>query len=153
MYMKQNLRYIWAINDNDLMEKLLNFLSEVDDNFFTPLHERISLKDYAMKLAKNADNLFVISGKKQIVASCSVYCNAEEAYISSIAVKSAYMRHGIASKMIKMSCERANNRNCKTIALSVSKKNLPAINLYTKHNFILRKELLGELVMMKSIRY
>lgn len=147
----EDFKYFWADKNNYTSELLLGFLIEVDDTFVIPLHERVALKEYADKLAYNAENLFVIFNDT-IIASCSVYCNEKEAFISSIAVKSDYLRHGVATKMLELTFERAKQKECQILILCVSKRNHSAIKFYLKNGFTIRKESEDELIMERFLQ-
>lgn len=146
----EDFKYFWADKNNYTSELLLGFLIKVDDTFVIPLHERVALKEYAEKLAYNAENLFVIINDT-VIASCSVYCNEKEAFISSIAVKSDYLRHGIATKMLELTFERAKQKECKILTLCVLKRNYAAIKFYLKNGFAIRKESEDEFIMERFL--
>ena len=146
----KELKYVWAGKNNDTFVQLLGFLGEVDNTFDIPLHERVTLEEYAEKLTNNAETLFVLI-RDTVIASCSVYCNTAEAYITSIAVRPDYLRHGIATKMLKLAFERAKQEECQILVLKVSKKNYAAISFYLKNGFTLRKESGDELVMERAL--
>lgn len=61
-------------------------MNEIDAIMVPTLSERVCIWDYAGKLARLAETLYIVREECDI-ASCSVYCNSKVAFISSIAVK------------------------------------------------------------------
>lgn len=115
--------------------RLYNFLCEVDSIFIPKLSERVNIKEYVEKLVQNAENIFVCFDGQDI-GSCSVYCNFETPFISSFAVKPAYMRMKLESKMMEQVISHAKELRCKSIRLGVYVRNPVAITFYEKCGFV-----------------
>lgn len=115
-------------------DRLRNFLMEIDDVLIPCLSERVNILEYAYKLNRYANNIFV-SYKGVDVAGCSIYCNASKAFISSFAVKPEFMKQKIGSFMMQRVEEMAICKGCESIRLEVFINNLPAINFYEKCGF------------------
>ena len=77
----QKLEYEWEIGIQ-YYNRIYQFLNEVDAIMLPPLSERVCISDYAEKLACLAETLFIVQDGCDI-ASCSVYCNSETAFIST----------------------------------------------------------------------
>lgn len=131
--MCEKIDFIWLDNGDDA--RIYNFLSEVDHILIPPLSERVDIKEYAKKLAQNAENIFVC-WDNQDAGSCSVYCNSETAFISSFAVKPVYMRMKLGSKMMEHVINHAKELLCKRIRLEVHTRNLVAIAFYERCGFV-----------------
>ena len=132
MIMCEKIEFVWVNNGED--RRINNFLDEVDDILIPPLSERVNIQQYAKKLAQKAETIFACLGNQDI-GSCSVYCNAEVAFISSFAIKPAYKRMKLGSNMMKRVMEYAKERMCESIQLEVNGKNLGAIAFYKKCGF------------------
>lgn len=122
------------ITGMEYCSRIENFLYKVDAYFIPRLSERVCIKDYACKLAKYAETVFFINSNEDI-ASCSVYCNREIAYISSIAVKPEYMRRGVGERLID-EVKKNVRLKCNAIELHVCVYNRQAINFYLANDFI-----------------
>ena len=83
--MLNDLKYNW-INGENACKRIQTFLVQIDDVIVPRLSDRVNIDEYALKLAVNAMNVFITENGIDL-ASCSVYCNKADAYISSIAVK------------------------------------------------------------------
>ena len=99
-----------------------------------PLSERVNLLEYAQKVSEKADTLFIKNSGEEI-ASCSIYCNREVGFITSIAVKEEYHKQHIGSEMLKEVKDHARKKGCNRIKLEVYRSNFIAINFYIKNDF------------------
>ena len=114
--------------------RIRDFLIDIDSIMVPRLSDRVDINDYSKKLAENADTLFVVYHMED-VASCSVYCNSEVAYISSIAVKKEFQNCGIGYLMMSEIKKHVKEKKISSIRLHVHKKNDKAISLYKKNSF------------------
>jgi hypothetical protein len=64
---------------------ILEHLQRCDDQFTPPLSSRVNLKDYAAKLALNAER-FEIFDDGKLVALVAMYLNPDCAFISNVSV-------------------------------------------------------------------
>lgn len=129
----KEIKFEW-INGKDYNERILKFLIEVDSDISPRVSSRVDLNLYSCKLAQYAMNLFVMYNEMDI-AACSVYCNRQEAYISSIAVKKEHRKQGIGNEMLEVIKKYVFSRGCTTIKLEVYKNNDKAIKYYEKNGF------------------
>lgn len=128
------LVFEWIHASENSKGRILKFLREIDSTMIPVLSARVELELYADKLAKRAETLFVYTGIED-VGSCSVYCNTENAFITSIAVKTEFRRMHIGSEILKQTKQHVKNRGCKKIVLNVYETNKTAISFYLKSGF------------------
>ena len=103
--------YEWC-NGIEYNKRIRTFLREVDDIIIPTLTNRVDIDGYACKLAFNADTIFIVKDACDI-ASCSIYCNLQDAFISSIAVKREFLHTGIGTFMLNNVIEHSRKRNVK----------------------------------------
>lgn len=130
-------QYEWQTGENGA-ERIYQFLWEMDEYFVPKLSERVSVEAYAKKLSQRADNLFVmvfIQTVVQDIASCSMYCNEETAFISSFAVKSDFWREHVGSRMMDVVKQHAKELQCRKIRLEVDRNNMAACGFYSSCGF------------------
>lgn len=130
---KDMIQYEW-VKGEMYENRILDFLTDVDDVIIPKLSERVHLEEYAKKLACKAETLFARYENNDIGA-CSIYCNTEIAYISSIAVKKAFASMHIGSEIILNAKKKSCFCGCKCIRLDVFKENDNAIRFYKKNGF------------------
>ena len=114
--------------------RISTFLTEVDDVMYPSLKERIDIDKYAYKLATKADTIFIMKDMHDI-ASCSLYCNLQNAFISSIAVKREFLHYGIGTFMLNEVIAYSRMKKCQKILLKVHSDNIRAMNFYKKVGF------------------
>lgn len=114
--------------------RIVDFLLSIDEIMIPKLSDRVNVTEYAMKLALRADTLFV-SEFSVDVGACSVYCDTQNAYISSIALKKDYMQHGIGKKIMENVKTHAIDKSCSLIRLEVAEDNRNAVSYYRKNGF------------------
>lgn len=133
--MEKQCRYEWE-RGAYCKKRIYDFLVSTDECFIPALSGRVDIERYAQKLAQYADNLFVMMGD-QDVASCSIYCNQEAAFISSIAVKQDFLRAHIGAKMMDEVKRHAKECECVKIRLEVYKENRDVLAFYQSCGFVI----------------
>ncbi len=126
------------MKNNYTLEQIENFLTCVDCDFPMPLHEKVNLSSFSLKLYKNAD-IFVEIDNDEIIGMVAGYIkNAEDnvSYISIVAIKRDYRGKSIATKLLKEYFHECKLLNINKIHLYTSKTNINAILLYKKIGFI-----------------
>ena len=131
---KEALIYEWCEGEQ-YTQRIRDFLNDIDECMLPRLSQRVNIKEYSHKLARNAHTLFA-DFRGEDIGACSIYCNRENAFISSIAVKENYTKCGVATELLKRSIELARHYACKKVALNVCYTNQAALNLYKKNNFV-----------------
>lgn len=131
----EKIAYEWC-KGKQYTERISSFLKEIDQIMLPPLSKRVEITEYAKKLACNADTVFV-RNKNQDIAACSVYCNRQEAFISSIAVKKAFGNQKVATNLLKETIIHVKGKKCLKLSLKVWNENIPAVKLYEKVGFSL----------------
>lgn len=130
-------------NENSINEELLfSFLKYTDDEFTPSLSSRVNLENYAKKMCDNA-YLFEAFYNNELIALVAMYANdiiSKKAYITYVYCKKEYRKLGIANQLIKNAFKKLEEINFKSCSLEVSVDNIPAINLYSKFNFIVTKK-------------
>ncbi len=131
--MKRRLKYDW-VQGSLYFDRIYAFLLSIDDIMIPRLSERVSIREYAEKLSKCSDTLFVMQGETDIGA-CSVYCNRQEAFVSSIALKREFLYQNIGTKMMEEVKSHTQQCGCKVLQLKVHEMNVAAIGYYKKNGF------------------
>lgn len=133
-----DLKYEW-VNGEQYQERIYSFLKEIDEIMIPSLSSRVCIFEYASKLARLAESLYIFDGKGDI-ASCSVYCNSKVAFISSIAVKKEFLERGIGTLLITEVKKYVRTKGCEEIHLEVYAQNSVALSFYIKNGFIIFAE-------------
>lgn len=121
-------------NGDGTKKRIEKFLQDVDNEFVPSLGSRVDIPQYASKLARLAETVFIMDNSRADIASCSIYCNQSNAYISSIAVKKQYQGQGVGSMLMKEVICHVKGK-CKAIVLHVHRENQSAICYYKKNGF------------------
>lgn len=128
------------IDGNDSEERIYRFLIDVDEILVPKLSARVNIKEYAQKISEFGNTLF-ISSQGEDLASCSIYCNTKNCYITSIAVKLDYQNRHLGKKLLSETKKYAKAKKCHKIILDVHQLNQRAIHFYEKNDFrIVEKE-------------
>ncbi|MFX1355956.1 MAG: GNAT family N-acetyltransferase [Promethearchaeota archaeon] len=112
------------------------------DKFFIPkLSEKINISEYSEKIFNKAIN-FEAWDNERLIGLLSMYINEEDTsfgYITNISIINEYKNRGIASNLLKKCIKYSKDINLNWISLKVDTKNVSAVNLYNKFNFIKEK--------------
>ena len=134
----QEIEYQW-VKGIQYKDRICQFLNEIDSIMIPTLSERVYIADYAGKLAHLAETLFIVQ-KGCDIASCSVYCNSEFAFITSIAVKKDFLKQGIGTILMNEVKSHAISKGCESIQLEVYTQNSIALMFYEKNDFMVIEE-------------
>ncbi len=113
-----------------------------DDAFLPRLSERVSIDEYAHKLAERAER-FEVWSADELVGLVATYCNDSEgrtAFISSVSVLPAWQGRGIASHLLACCIAHTSGLGFARIELEVDRRNAAAAGLYLKHGFAAGKK-------------
>ena len=136
--MRHNREILW-ISGTQYEKRIEAFLNEIDSIIIPKLSLRVNISDYSKKLAEKAETLFVVENNCDI-ASCSIYCNTETAFISSLAVKKEFFRQQVGTILLNEVKRYVQIKGCSKMQLEVSAQNDTAFGFYKKNGFILVKE-------------
>ena len=117
-------------------EDIYNYLVKVQNDFVTPINQKVDLHDYSEKVF-NIANIYDIKNGKEIIAIGICYCNDYEsyiAYLSLLSVSSEYQGKGIASFLIQEIVKDVKETGMKEIDLHT--ENLIAEYIYKKNGFV-----------------
>lgn len=123
-------------------EQIAEHLSRCDADFVPPLSTRVKIKDYALKIASKATRFEAWSGGA-LVGLVATYDNDQEkriAYITNVSVLNEWTGQGIAQSLMNQCVAHVNILGMRQISMEVAADNTPAINLYEKSGFIVRKK-------------
>ncbi len=131
-------------------------VAECSDSFSPPLGERVNLKDYSSKIAKDAITFEAWAGTK-LIGLVAAYFNdpkKQTGYISNVSTDKAFLGKGIATTLMRMCIEYAREHNFNEIKLEADRDSRQAINLYEKYHFkiVARKESVIEMTLDCGIR-
>lgn len=112
------------------------------DKFFIPKQsEEVNLSEYSEKIFNNAIN-FEARDNERLIGLVSMYINEEDTsfgYITNVSIINEYKNRGIASNLLKKCIKYSKDINLNWISLKVDTKNVSAVNLYNKFNFMEEK--------------
>lgn len=112
-------------------------LTRCDADFVPPLSTRVTISDYAGKIARCATR-FEAWDSGTLIGLVAAYCNNQDtgiAYITSVSVLPHCSARGIASHLLRQCIEHAKASGMQQLNLEVASNNLRAIRLYTKCGF------------------
>ena len=135
-------------------EHIRSLLLACDATFFPALSTRISIEDYAAKLAVHAVRTEAWYGTR-LVGLVATYCNApdrETAFISNVSVDPEFRRRGIAKQLVCRVVRVAEDLGFGFLALEVDRRAQGAIGLYTGLGFALAKETDMTIAMTKELK-
>jgi len=131
-------------------------LDKCKGNFFSRLDARVNIREYSRRIHDKSIT-FEAWVNNELIGLVAAYFNDmvdHSGYITNVSVTKDYMGLGIASELMKMSVDYAEQHNFKDIRLEIQKNNSSAINLYRKFGFVDCEErddfLLLKLVVNKS---
>ncbi|MBR4983272.1 MAG: GNAT family N-acetyltransferase [Lachnospiraceae bacterium] len=130
---KEKANFVW-VKGETYKARIYDFLAEIDDVMIPPLRGRVVLADYAEKLAGKAETVFMVKEATDL-ASCSIYCNEKNAFITSIAVKKEYQKQHLGSQLLNEVKKFVEKKECERIRLEVFKENISAYKFYLKNRF------------------
>lgn len=108
-----------------------------DAAFLPPLSSRVSIADYAARIAARAERFEAWAGP-DLVGLAALYCNAEDrraAFLTNLSVAPAWMRGGIARRLLGEAIHCARAAGFAGITLSVD-PDAPALGLYRSLGFV-----------------
>lgn len=141
----------FTIDNNN--KSIYAFLHKADSSFQPPLSKRLSITDYAKKLADHAQNIFAVRSNKN-VAHAALYVNDLEhhkAFLSSIAVLPEFCNQGIGEQLMLECFSCAKAHGMKYLVLEVSHESTKAIALYKRNGFTSIEKLCCESLVMQKL--
>lgn len=112
------------------------------DKFFIPkLSEKVNISEYSEKIFNKAIN-FEAWDNERLIGLVSMYINEEDTsfgYITNVSIINGDKNRGIASNLLKKCIKYSKDINLNWISLKVDTKNVSAVNLYNKFNFMEEK--------------
>lgn len=122
-----------------MKEAVYTFLKEIDNDFPTPLTDKVDLTEYANKISDRAEILSVVKDNK-IVACVVLYCNdiADcRAYIPLVGVLRQYRGLGLAKGLVRTAIRLAKSRGFNI--LGIHTENDSALQLYKSIGFEIKQ--------------
>lgn len=120
--------------------RIYSFLIKVDNQYHTPLSQRVDLHSYAKKLAINAYNFFLMEASVDI-AHAAIYHNKPKSvvFLSNIAILEKYAGDGLGSLLLEKIEEFSIANNVKTISLEADADSKKLKGFYVGKGFELIK--------------
>jgi ribosomal protein S18 acetylase RimI-like enzyme len=118
-------------------KQILAHLKRCNDNFSPPLNERVVLHEYSNKIFEKSIT-FEAWEKGSLIGLVSAYFNDKEnrtGFITNVSTNNKYKRRGIATKLLNMCINYAQQHNFAEIDLEVAQNNNTAIQLYEINGF------------------
>lgn len=115
--------------------RLINILKKLDDALMPGLSKRVNIKEYADKLAINADLLYLCCNGNDI-GNCAIYTNKHDmAYISSYGICEKYQHKGYGTILWLNVKHILLLKKIKNISFKIYFDNIKAINFFKKKGF------------------
>ena len=114
----------------------LDDLKEIENILYTDFDDFWNYEILKEELTSQNTVYFVAKINDEIVGFAGVKIILDEADLMNIVVKKEHRKKGIASSLLNKLFLIAKEKNLKSINLEVNAKNLSAISLYKKFNFI-----------------
>ena len=132
---------------------IYNYLLYVDNDFIPKLSDKIDLNSFSNKISNNTIR-FEAWHIDKLIGLVSAYFNDYESktgYINHVGVFKEYRGSGISDTLITNTINYGIDRGFKDLKLEVSKDNIVAIKLYSKHNFNTEKIQSNTMQMCKNL--
>lgn len=130
---------------------ILKHLNDCNNQFVPALSTRISLEDYAKKIANNAV-VFEAWADEELIGMVAMYLTEHnQGFITNVSVYNKYVGKGIAKQIFVNLILYSKANNITEMKLEVSALNLAAINLYKKFGFESLLEKNNQITMLKKV--
>lgn len=116
----------WSVDD------ILEFLRAVDEDFPTPISQKVPLEDFAHKLYKRA-TLSTCEIDGRIAGMVAGYTNDTEgklAYITMVATHPDYRGRGIGTKVMEAFLQACRDKGMREVNSYVVKTNVASVRLH-----------------------
>ncbi len=113
---------------------ILEHLQRCDDQFTPPLSSRVNLKEYAARLALNAERFEIFDGSR-LVALVAIYINPDSAFISNVSVERHFAGQGLGSKLVRQAVGQAFSAGARQVRLETDQYNVRALAMYSALGF------------------
>ncbi len=107
----------------------------------------------AMEIVLFRGRRYFFQYKEQTVGILALHEKSEALYVSILGVAPERRRHGIGTYMLNYASNMAKHLDKKWLEPSVSKMNPPALNLYKKLGFTMKKEKRWSYTLRKKIEF
>ncbi len=145
---------LFFAQDQASAQHIRALLLACDAMFFPALSTRLSIEDYAVKLAVHAVRAEAWHGAR-LVGLIATYCNApdkETAFITNVSVDPDFQRRGIAKHLMCRTVQAAEDQGFRLLVLEVDRRAQGAIGLYKGLGFALVKETDMTITMTKELK-
>lgn len=118
-----------------MLDQYVEFLTEVEKDFPTPLSEKVNILEYAIKLMNKAVVSALFENNK-IIGMAAIYCNDNEngfAYIPIVAIHKKMRGRKLSKSLIQSLISIAKERGAKKIGIHT--ENPVAQKLYESTGF------------------
>lgn len=132
--------------------KLLNYLQDFEI-CFPHLKEKVDLREYAAKLAQNAENYILLLEEKPIGITCFYANNAINScgYITLIGIMPNTQKGGFGKALINFTFSKMLEKGMKFAKLEVDKDNINAQGFYAHLGFEPERECENSIYLVKKI--
>jgi ribosomal protein S18 acetylase RimI-like enzyme len=132
------------------LESIYKHLNSCDNDYIPPLSSRVNLSEYSAKIYKKALS-FEAWDENLLVGMINAYFNDSDSrsgFITNVSVLRKYRSQGIASRLLRMCIDYAQQNQFLQIKLETSSKNNPALTTYMKAGFKVVQVINGNFLMM-----
>lgn len=130
---------------------IFTHLYHCNNQFVPALSTRVSLEEYAKKIADNA-TLFEVWVNEKLIGLVAMYLNEHNiGYITNVSVYKEYSGKGIAKKIFIILIDYSKLNGIIQIKLEVNSTNVAAINLYKSFGFQYITTKNDQIIMLKNL--
>lgn len=119
------------------VDEIAAHLSQCDAHFVPPLSGRVTIDEYAGKIASRAMR-FEAWSSGSLIGLVAAYCNDETtgvAYVTSVSVLGEWMDQGHARRLVGRCVEYVRAAGMRRVKLEVAEENAAALRLYANSGF------------------
>ncbi len=137
------------LHEKKTEEEILLLLKFLNDSYLPTLTSQVDLTEYARKLYKNAEILYLNVDNKNI-GILAYYLTTSGCYITSLGVYKFYHGSGFGNILFNHFLKLIKEKSIREITLEVHNTNQKAKNFYLKHGFFFI-DIQGENVIAKKL--
>lgn len=134
-------------------DEIVSFIRRNSDLFEPPYHQRVDLREYALKLEKYATH-FVSKVDHVITGFLACYLNDNQrkiGYISYLCVDKEFQKSGLGQSLMEEAIKFTCSIGFIAITLEVDKINLGALKFYSSFGFVKSNEKHSTFLLTKQL--
>lgn len=130
------------IAGNPTKEFIKNYVVKFDNDFYEPLSARVAMEAFSQKLSDLSTTFIIYDGNEVAGIICAYFYDpsSKAGFITLVHTRQEYRGRHYSLYLLNAVKEYAKGYGFNTINLIVSKQQISAYQLYTKHGFVVISE-------------